>query len=161
MDDMKALKPTIFVTVPRILTRVYGKVQESLQHKGSFTKWLFNRAISSKAYNYDAYGCLNHPIYDRFVLRSVKDIFGGHVRFMVSASAPISAEVLAFFKVALGIHIYESYGQTETNGPATLTHPLDHSHGTVGGVVPSMRIRLRDLPELGYMSTDNPPRGEV
>ena len=24
-----------------------------------------------------------------------------------------------------------------------------------------MRLRLKDLPELGYLSTDNPPRGEV
>lgn len=24
-----------------------------------------------------------------------------------------------------------------------------------------MKIRLRDLPEMGYMSTDNPPRGEI
>ncbi len=24
-----------------------------------------------------------------------------------------------------------------------------------------MRLRLKDLPDLGYLSTDNPPRGEV
>lgn len=28
-------------------------------------------------------------------------------------------------------------------------------------MIPSMRIRLKDMPELGYLSTDNPPRGEV
>ena len=80
---------------------------------------------------------------------------------MISASAPINADVLLFYKLALGIHVYECYGQTENNGPATLTHPLDRTPGTVGGVIPSMRIRLRDCPELGYLSTDNPPRGEV
>ena len=80
---------------------------------------------------------------------------------MITGSAPISPEVLTFFKLALGIHIYEVYGQTETSGPATLTHPLDTSSGHVGGVLPSMRLRLKDLPELGYLSTDNPPRGEI
>lgn len=44
---------------------------------------------------------------------------------MLSASAPISSEVLTFYKLALGIHVYEVYGQTETNGPATCTHPDD------------------------------------
>ena len=80
---------------------------------------------------------------------------------MISASAPISQEVLSFYKLALGIHVYEVYGQSETNGPATVTHPLDRTGGHVGGVIPSMRIRLRDVPELGYLTSDNPPRGEV
>ena len=81
---------------------------------------------------------------------------------MISASAPISPEVLTFYKIALGIHVYECYGQTEVCGPATLTHPSDNqSSGTVGGPVPAVRVRLRDCPELGYLSTDNPPRGEV
>jgi long-chain acyl-CoA synthetase len=81
---------------------------------------------------------------------------------MITGSAPIAPEVLTFFKIALGIYIYEVYGQTETSGPATLTHPLDfHTAGHVGGVIPSMRLRLKDLPDLGYLSTDNPPRGEV
>ena len=28
-------------------------------------------------------------------------------------------------------------------------------------MIPAVRVRLRDCPELGYLSTDNPPRGEV
>ena len=27
LDDLKVLKPTIFITVPRILNRIYGKIQ--------------------------------------------------------------------------------------------------------------------------------------
>lgn len=80
---------------------------------------------------------------------------------MITGSAPISAEVLSFYKLVLGIHVYEVYGQSETNGPATITHPLDRTSGHVGGPVPSLRIRLRDVPEMGYLSSDNPPRGEV
>ncbi len=81
---------------------------------------------------------------------------------MITGSAPIAPEVLTFFKITLGIYIYEVYGQTETSGPATLTHPFDfQTSGHVGGVIPSMRIRLKDLPDLGYLTSDNPPRGEV
>ena len=81
---------------------------------------------------------------------------------MISASAPISAEVLTFFKLSLGVHVYEVYGQSETNGPATLTHPNDPAAGHVGGLIPATKIRLRDLPELGYLHTDKPnPRGEI
>jgi long-chain acyl-CoA synthetase len=80
---------------------------------------------------------------------------------MISASAPISGDVMTFFKVALGVHIYEVYGQTETYGPATATHPEDPTAGHVGGVFPGMRIRLRDVVEMSYLATDNPPRGEI
>jgi long-chain acyl-CoA synthetase len=100
-------------------------------------------------------------MYDLLVFKKIKATFGGRVRVMLTASAPISGEVLTFFKIALGIHVYEAYGQTETCGPATATKPGDPTAGHVGGVVPVMKIRLKDLPELGYMSTDKPPRGEI
>jgi long-chain acyl-CoA synthetase len=95
------------------------------------------------------------------VFKKIRDMFGGNLRVMVTASAPISGEVLTFFKIALGIHCYEVYGQTECLGIATATHPKDPSYGHVGGVTPAIKIRLRDVTEMGYLSTDNPPRGEI
>ena len=80
---------------------------------------------------------------------------------MLIGSAPISVDVLSFFKVALNMHIHECYGQTEVSAPATCAHPKDPSAGHVGGPLPAMRIRLRDVPEMGYFSTDEPPRGEI
>ena len=161
LEDISVLKPTLFCSVPRILNRVYGVIHESIKQKSGFVQWLFNKAVESKKSNYEQDGSLTSSLYDSAVFQKIKDRFGGRVRVMISASAPINADVLLFYKLALGIHVYECYGQTENNGPATLTHPLDRTPGTVGGVIPSMRIRLRDCPELGYLSTDNPPRGEV
>ncbi|TNV82014.1 hypothetical protein FGO68_gene5718 [Halteria grandinella] len=162
LEDIQVLKPTMFCTVPRILNRVYTKIQESLANKSAFAKWFFNHAVESKKYYYEKDGSLTHALYDRAIFAKIQQQFGGNVRFMLSASAPVSAEVLQFYKLALGIHVYEVYGQTETNGPATCSHPSDIRGGSVGGVMPSLRIRLRDVPELGYLSTDQPyPRGEV
>jgi long-chain acyl-CoA synthetase len=96
------------------------------------------------------------------VSMKVKALFGGRVRKLVCGAAPISNDVMNFFKKALGIHVYECYGQTEISGPGTFTHPLDkHSTGYVGGIIPSLKVRLQDCPELGYLSSDNPPRGQV
>ena len=99
--------------------------------------------------------------YDHTVFSKIRAQFGGNVKYMICAAAPISSEVLQFFKIAMGIHVYEVYGQTETAGPATMTHPSDRTGGHVGGPIPCTRIRLRDLPELGYLTSEEPPRGEV
>ena len=39
--------------------------------------------------------------------------------------------------------------------------PGDNKSGWVGGPVANVKIRLRDIPEMNYMSTNNPPQGEI
>merc|ERR1712100_839292 len=33
--------------------------------------------------------------------------------------------------------------------------------GTCGGPLANVKLRLRDIPEMGYLSSNDPPRGEV
>ena len=81
---------------------------------------------------------------------------------MLTASAPMNPDTLMSLKVILGIHIHEVYGQTETCGPVTGTHQADRTRGHVGGSIPSCVVRLKDVPEMDYYSTDSPnPRGEI
>ena len=81
---------------------------------------------------------------------------------MITASAPISKEVLEFLKLAFCCPILEAYGLSETSGPVTLTLKEDPISGTIGGPMQHVAIRLKDLPELDYRITDKPfPRGEI
>lgn len=48
--------------------------------------------------------------FNRLVFKKLKNIFGGRVRLVASGSAPISADVLNFFKIVLGCPVYEGYG---------------------------------------------------
>lgn len=41
-------------------------------------------------------------MWDHFVLKKVRNAFGGQVRLLVAGGAPIRAEVLAFFKCSIG-----------------------------------------------------------
>lgn len=82
------------------------------------------------------------------------------MRVMCTGSAPLLPEIMSFYKLALGIHIYDVYGQTEV-GPVTMSVPRDFT-GNYGGIVPTTICRLRDLPEMEYFHTDKPyPRGEL
>ena len=55
--------------------------------------------------------------------------FGGNVRLMITASAPISNEVKAFFIQAIGCPMLEAYGQTENAGLANITSMTDTVNG--------------------------------
>lgn len=81
---------------------------------------------------------------------------------MVTASAPLAAEVMEFIKVCFGCPVLEAYGLSESSGAVTVTDPTDPINGTVGGPLKHCAIRLKDLPEMDYSSADKPyPRGEV
>jgi len=80
---------------------------------------------------------------------------------MVTGSAPIASDVLDFLKIAFCCPIIEGYGMTETSAGSVTTTFGDPLSGHVGGPLANVKIRLRDIPEMGYMSTNDPPKGEI
>lgn len=73
---------------------------------------------------------------------------------MLTGGAPISGEVLDFLKVCFCAPIHEGYGLTETSAASSLTHKDDPESGHVGGIGEATKMRLKDVPEMGYLSTD-------
>lgn len=120
MDDMKALRPTITPAVPRLLNRIFDKVQSGL-NSSSLKRFLFNAALSSKENELRRGIIRNNTIWDKLVLGKVQDSMGGRIRLLVVGSAPLAGSVLTFMRCALGCVIVEGYGQTECVAPTTLT----------------------------------------
>ena len=81
---------------------------------------------------------------------------------MGTGSAPIDPAVLNFLKICFSCPIKEGYGLTETTASGCRTNDYDKTTGYVGGPAENIKIRLRDLPDMQYFSTDKPnPRGEI
>jgi len=95
------------------------------------------------------------------VFSKVQQRLGGKVRLMMTGSAPISSEVLKFLRVAFSCPVLEGYGQTETCAGATLTLAHDLIPGNVGIPLSCAEIKLVDIPEMNYYSTDPSPRAEI
>ena len=53
------------------------------------------------------------------------------------------------------MQVMEGYGQTECNAAATVTVPGESEPGHVGPPVPSVRIKLVDVPDMNYYASDN------
>ncbi|KAI8978835.1 acetyl-CoA synthetase-like protein [Trametes punicea] len=162
LEDIQILKPHFVPLVPRVLNRVYQSVIAAGDAPG-LKGALFRQAVATKLHNLRTSGKLTHPLWDRLVFRKVNAVLGGRLQMIAVGSAPFSANVAEFLKVALLADVCEGYGMTENAGCCTGCWPNDPtSGGAVGAPAASTEIKLVDVPELGYRATDKPfPRGEL
>ena len=144
---LSIVKPTQASVVPRVLNRVYDAVMTEV-NKSKLKQFLVQQALREQP------SFLSH-----IAFRKVKNLFGDEVKVMITGAAPITPDVMHFFRIALNIPIMEGYGQTESAGAGTSTHPVDMSYGTIGSPVPTVEIKLVDVPGTDYRSEKN--QGEV
>ncbi|NXH55944.1 ACSL5 ligase, partial [Rhabdornis inornatus] len=156
-DDMKTLKPTLFPVVPRLLNRMYDKIQSGANTP--VKNFLLKFAVFMKMAEIKQGIIRNDSIWDKLVFKKVQETMGGKVRIMVTGAAPISPSVLTFLRAALGCQIFEAYGQTECSAGSTFSMPGDWTTGHVGAPLACNIIKLDDVEEMSYFSSNN--EGEV
>ncbi|KAF7483062.1 Hypothetical predicted protein [Marmota monax] len=147
-DDMKALRPTIFPVVPRLLNRMYDKIFS--QADTPLKRWLLEFAARRKQAEVRSGIIRNNSIWDELFFNKIQASLGGRVRMIVTGAAPASPTVLGFLRAALGCQVYEGYGQTECTAGCTFTTPGDWTSGHVGAPLPCNHIKLVDVEELNY-----------
>ena len=124
--------------------------------------------MESKIKDYEETGALNNCFWDILIFKEIRNVLGGRMRFMLVGGAPVDQYLLKFLKCALSCEIVEGYGQTEDCAGILLTRTYDRVGGHLGGPGYSAELKLIDVPDLNYYSTDvDPttgnlrPRGEL
>lgn len=159
VDDMKELKPTIFCTVPRLLNRIYSKINDNLEKSSGLKRAIFKYSFAQKEKEVLQGVVRTDSIYD-FAFKQIRESLGGCVRILISGSAPISAEVLHFMRVCTGCYVIEGYGATETGGACGVQIPGETTVGNVGPPFLCSMYKLSDVPEMNLVAErDN--RGEI
>jgi len=154
LEDLQLLRPTVFASVPRMLNRIYDKILAGVDEAGGIKKWMFDKALSSKVQGLRE-GHLTHGLWDRLVFGPLKTRLGfDRVRTMSTGSAPIAGHVLDFLRAVFACPVVEGYGQTESSLLISVGTPMDFSYGHVGIPAPCTEVRLIDVSEMGYKSTD-------
>uniref|UniRef100_A0A672J7W5 Arachidonate--CoA ligase n=1 Tax=Salarias fasciatus TaxID=181472 RepID=A0A672J7W5_SALFA len=156
-DDMKALRPTIFPVVPRLLNRMYDKIFS--QANTPLKRWLLNFAAKRKGAEVSNGIIRSDSIWDKIFFSKIQASLGGRLRMIITGAAPTSPSVLGFLRAALGCQVYEAYGQTECTAGCTFTTPGDWTPGHVGAPLPCNLIKLVDVPEKNYFASKG--EGEV
>ncbi|KAE8881257.1 Long chain acyl-CoA synthetase 7, peroxisomal [Phytophthora fragariae] len=161
MDDIAALQPTVFVTVPRLVSRVYDKITQGVEAAGGVKKMIFEQALASKLAGVEQ-GYKTHALWDRLVFNKLRQALGGNVRLVFSGSAPMSADVKKFMQAVFCCDVVEGYGLSESAAAVCVGAVNMPTESHVGTPVMYCQVQLEDVPEMGYTSHDKPrPRGEI
>jgi long-chain acyl-CoA synthetase len=100
-EDLALVRPTIFVSVPRILSRFYEGIKKEVGKVTGWQKTAFDYALSVKLQNVAHSGSYTHRTYDKLVFRKTRALLGGRTRVIISGSAPLLPEVHKFLKVTM------------------------------------------------------------
>lgn len=154
-EDLATHRPTALVSVPRIYERVYARIQEGLEQKSGFARWLFHCAVNVGWHRYQQGQGLRGwhpkllawPLLHKLVAGKVSARLGGRLRVAISGGAPLSREVAQLF-LSLGVPVLEGYGLTESSPVISVNTLTDNRPGTVGKPLPGVAVRIGDQGEL-------------
>jgi len=140
LDNMADAKPTIMQCVPRVFESIHERVLDTVSKEPAAKQAAFNGAIEIGKQVADlqnagkpvgAILAAKHAVADKLVFQSIRDKFGGRLKFFVSGGAPLNPKTADFFN-AIGIPILEGWGLTETTAASTI-NPFGRARvGTVG-----------------------------
>ncbi|MCL2542958.1 MAG: AMP-binding protein [Nocardioidaceae bacterium] len=155
VDNLAIVKPTFMGAAPRIFEKAYARIITMQQAEGGLKEKIFERAFAVgikydkavRAGSVSPLLKLERGLFDRLVFSKVRERFGGRVRFFISGSAALNAEIAEWFHAA-GILILEGYGMTENAAGACVNHPDDYKMGTVGPAIPGTEVRIGENGEV-------------
>jgi long-chain acyl-CoA synthetase len=165
-EDMKLVRPTVLISVPRIYERVHARLQEVLSKSG-FKQRLFEAAQAKGWQRFRAtqglkgstaedeaqaakagwLRVLPWALLRKLVAQPLLAQFGGRIRIAVSGGAPL-AQAQARCFLGLGLPLLQGYGMTETSPVVAANRPDDNDPATVGRALPGVQVRIGNNREL-------------
>ena len=149
-DNLKEVRPTIFIGVPRIFEKVFERARLKAVKGGRINELIFDWAIDIAK----EFAALNeagqpipmalaakHSIADTLVFSKLREFFGGRLRFCITGGAALSDEIYLVFTGA-GISIMQGYGLTETSPVISSNNPTAVRVGTVGKPIRNVKVRV-------------------
>jgi len=156
VECLQEVRPTIMCAVPRFYEKIYATIFEKLEGATASKRRLFHWAIGT---GWQVFLLRNgrrpippllkfrHRIAEAVVLKKLRGIVGGRIRFFPCAGAPLSQKIEEFFHAA-GIPIAYGYGLTETCATVTCHESFHARPGTVGKPIPGVEVRIAQDGEI-------------
>jgi long-chain acyl-CoA synthetase len=151
-ENMREVRPTVVIAVPRLFEKIYARIKEKAAEGGRLKtallmwsvdvakKW--SRLVTEKR-RVPAALALKHKLASRLVFSKWREATGGRVRVFCSGGAALPEELGHIFYGA-GLPIVQGYGLTETSPVICVNAPDDNRIGTVGRPIRNVEVRIAE-----------------
>jgi len=148
-DDLKIIRPTLLVSVPRIYERIYNAIHTKLEDVSPLQHKLFTLAVDIGWDRFEYQQgrgawtpkLLLWPVLKHLVADKVMDRLGGRLRLSISGGAALPPKVSRLF-IALGLPLVQGYGMTETSPVVSVNHVEHNLPSTVGPPLQGIEVRI-------------------
>ncbi len=149
-QDIQQVRPTLLITVPRVLEKVYNAVAEKVRTGPALSRMMmiatlrtYNRCarLAAKRQRPSYWLAFKRWLFGLLVVRKLKKLGGGRIRLMVSGGAPLERRLARIIR-NLGFNLLEGYGLTETAPVVCAAVPGEERVGTVGKPFPGVEVRI-------------------
>ena len=153
-DNLKEVHPHIFVSVPRLLEKVFDKINAKGEELTGIKKKLFFWA-KNLGLRYDLSNDLGWwynlqlKVANKLIFNKWREALGGEVRAVVSGGAALQPRLARVFWAAQ-IPILEGYGLTETSPVISVNRcqMKDNRVGTVGPLITGVEVKFAEDGEI-------------
>ncbi len=153
-DNLKEVKPQMFVTVPRLLEKVYDRIMQKGSELTGVKKKLFFWACGLGAryeinkkmgFWYD----MQLSLANKLIFSKWREALGGNIVCIVSGGAACQVRLIRIFTAA-GVTILEGYGLTETSPviSANRVEVEDRMFSTVGPLLSNVEVKIAEDGEI-------------
>ncbi len=153
-DNIREVKPHYFITVPRLLEKIFEKIMSTGYELSIVKRAIFGWAVNLGLHYHDR--GRNNWFYNLRLFMARKIVFvkwvealGGEIKGIISGSAALQPRLSRVFTAA-GIPVIEGYGLTETS-PVLTCNRFDKGEnyfGTVGYAIPDVEIKIAENGEI-------------
>ncbi|HZG53985.1 MAG TPA: long-chain fatty acid--CoA ligase [Pyrinomonadaceae bacterium] len=149
-DNMREVRPTVMLCVPRLFEKIYARIQEKAaaggKLKAKMLAWAVGVGKLWAQYKVARKPVppllqLKHDLALRLVFSKWREGVGGRMRLFVSGGAALPDEIGYIF-LGAGLPIVQGYGLTETSPVIAAGTLEDNRIGTVGRPVKNVEVRI-------------------
>ena len=150
MDSVSGIRPHFLAGVPRFFEKLYEEIQLKMDRLPKVLSRLIalgekaamtSRPATAPVRPVPPGHTLLFRLAETLVFRRIRQSLGGHIRFLISGSAPLNPAIPQKF-LSWGWLLLESYGVSENILPMAMNLPDRFRMGTVGTPMPGNQIRI-------------------
>lgn len=131
LQDMKLARPTIWLSAPLILEKLYQRIHKEVTGQTGIKKFLSSVAPRS------------------FIKRKIRQSLGfDDIRLIISGGAALPGWLSSGLS-EYGLDVIQGYGLSEASPLITVNPPSSPRHESIGMVIPSNEVEIRDIDSEG------------